>query len=103
MTAELLDVKLRQPDGSVGSALGTDRVRVIEPTRLVLKAREADPADNPDERWQERMWYDISYALTDRAGNRHVVEDRVIFPLQAYQYGPRFWTGEPRGDAYRRQ
>jgi hypothetical protein len=107
MSVTLLDVKLREPDGSVRSALGTDLVRLAadspDGTRLALKARDADPAENPDERWQERMWYDISYALTDRSGNRYVVEDRVIFPLQAYQYGPRFWTGEPRGAAYRPQ
>jgi hypothetical protein len=101
VSIELLDVKLRQPDGSISSVLGTDYVTVPEHSRdgteLVLRARNADPAENPDERWQEWMWYAVSYTLTERSGRTHVVEDNVIFPLKSSQYGPRFWTGEPRG------
>jgi hypothetical protein len=99
MVIELVDVQLRHPDGSITPALGTDSVMVrnADGTELLLRARIGDPAENPDERWQEWMWYAISYALTDGEGRRQVVEDRVVFPLQSAQYGPRFWTGEIEG------
>lgn len=104
MSIALADVKLREPDGTVSSVLGTNYVTVPDDspdgTELVLRARDADPSTNPDERWQERMWYDISYTLTDSAGRRQLVEDRIAFPLRPSEYGPRFWTGEVPGEAY---
>lgn len=100
MTVELLDVKLHEPDGTTTSVLGTGLARVQpgspDGTKLVLQARDADPASKPVEPWQEVMWYEISYALTDEDGRRHHVEDRVFSPLHPSEFGPRFWSGEPR-------
>jgi predicted membrane-bound mannosyltransferase len=114
MTPKLVDVKLRFPcavknqspddcvkagDDSRTSVLGTDAARVAEGstdgTDLVVRARDADPAQNPKERWYERMWYEISYSLTDRDGQKHVVQDKVQSPLRPEEFGTRFWTGEP--------
>ena len=86
--------------------LGTDAARVAEGsadgTDLVLRARNADPAEKPNERWHERMWYEITYSLTDRDGREHVVKDNVYSPLKPEGFGTRFWTGEPHAIAAKR-
>ena len=98
MTPKLVDVQRHSPDGTRASVLGTDEARVAEGsadgTDLILRVRDADPAENPKERWYERMWYEITYSLTDRNGQEHVVRDNVQSPLWPEQFGTRFWTGE---------
>lgn len=98
MTPQLVDVQLRLPDGSMHPALGTDNARIApdsaDGTELILRARDAAP--NPDEQWQESMWYEVTYELTDKSGRQHVVQDVVMSPLHPSEFSPRFWSVEGR-------
>lgn len=96
MSARIVGVELRHPDGATEEALGTDYARIDGDSDsglgLVLLARDGDPAENPDERWDESMWYDITLELTDSAGSTYLVEERVFSSLIPSEFNPPFWS-----------
>jgi len=96
MSARIVGVELRHPDGATEEALGAGYARIDRDSEsglgLVLLARDGDPAENPDERWNESMWYDITLELTDSAGSTYLVEDRVFSSLIPSEFNPPFWS-----------
>ena len=96
MSARIVDVTLRHPDGATEQVLGTDYAQIDHDSGvdlgLTLLARDGDPAENPDEKWNESMWYDITLELTDSAGSTYLIEDRVFSSLIPSEFNPPFWS-----------